>query len=136
MNFLFFEIRTPFFDSILRTAPGTVLKHSHNCARVICGEKHILMHGIFGAPQAASWGQKSDFSKILKISTKCKKIEFFVFQDFRAVFAHNTQECPRNHSRPLPQLSSCYFWRKSHFDARDFVCASSQPPPQVKILKF
>merc|ERR1711949_138719 len=27
--FLFFEIRTPFFDSILRTAPGTILNHCH-----------------------------------------------------------------------------------------------------------
>ena len=27
MHFLFFEIRTPFFDSILRTAPGTILNH-------------------------------------------------------------------------------------------------------------
>ena len=29
LHFLFFEIRTPFFDSILRTAPGTILNHSH-----------------------------------------------------------------------------------------------------------
>ena len=29
LHFLFFEIRTPFFDSILRTAPGTILKHCH-----------------------------------------------------------------------------------------------------------
>ena len=29
LHFLFFEIRTPFFDSILRTAPGTILNHCH-----------------------------------------------------------------------------------------------------------
>ena len=29
LHFLFFEIRTPFFDSILRTAPGTILNHFH-----------------------------------------------------------------------------------------------------------
>ena len=66
MHFSFFKIRTPFFDSILRTAPGTILNHFHRCPPVICGEIHTLMHGILCELQHPGV-KKVIFSKIHKI---------------------------------------------------------------------
>ena len=44
------------------------------------------MHGIFGAPQAASWGQKSDFSKIFSLFKFCTNFLFPVSPDFTDTF--------------------------------------------------
>ena len=60
MNFLFFKLFSPFSHTILMNAPGTILDHSHNCAHVIFGENHTLMHGILCVP-AASLLLKSKF---------------------------------------------------------------------------
>lgn len=64
---------------------------------------------------------------------KMQKSCIFCFLRFsKNFFAQNDYLCPRNNSRPFPQLCACFLWRKSHFDARAF-CGHRQPPGVKKV---
>ena len=76
------------------------------------------------------------FGYFFRILIKCKNVAFFVFRDTDPIFWLDTQDCPRNNSRPFPPGVTPFFAEKSALWCAGFCVLLLQPGSSTQKSEF